>query len=107
MRFETRRAKAIRHRKQKMSAIAGLVVAMLVVFVLAIVLWRGKQELSKKNAACETQIAELQTQIEAEKARNEELSDYEKYVQTKKYVEEIAKNKFGLIYPDEIVFKSK
>ena len=30
-----------------------------------------------------------------------------KYVQTKKFAEEIAKDKFGLIYPDEIIFKGK
>ena len=30
-----------------------------------------------------------------------------KYVQTKKYVEEVAKERLGLVYPDEILFKAK
>ena len=47
----------------------------------------------------------LQSQIDDENKRSDELSEYEKYVKTKKFVEEIAKNKFGLIYPDELIFK--
>ena len=34
----------------------------------------------------------------------EELEERRVYVQTKKYVEEIAK-KIGFVYPDEIVYK--
>ena len=105
MKFETKRARAVRLKKQKKSTIAGMTLAVLVIFVLAFVLWRSKAELAKKNSIYEAQISELQTQIKQEEQRSEELSDYQKYVQTKKYMEEIAKNKFGLIYPDEIVFK--
>ena len=43
--------------------------------------------------------------VDDENKRSDELSEYEKYVKTKKFVEEIAKNKFGLIYPDELIFK--
>ena len=35
--------------------------------------------------------------------RQKELEEYKKYVKTKKFVEEVAKNKFGLLYPDEIL----
>ena len=37
--------------------------------------------------------------------RQKELEEYKKYVKTKKFVEEVAKNKFGLLYPDEILIK--
>ena len=50
---------------------------------------------------------QLQEQVDEEKQRTEELNEYKKYVQTKKFAEEIAKDKFGLIYPDEIIFKGK
>ena len=39
------------------------------------------------------------------KQRQKELEEYKKYVKTKKFVEEVAKNKFGLLYPDEILIK--
>ena len=32
-------------------------------------------------------------------------SDLYKYIKTKKFVEEVAKDKFGLLYPNEIMFK--
>ena len=105
MKLETKRARAARLKRQKMSAVAGMIVAMIVVVALGIVLWRGKVGLEEKNAQYEAQIEELQSQIDEENARNEQLSEYEKYVKTKKFVEEIAKKKCGLIYPDELVFK--
>ena len=105
MKLETKRARAAKLKRQKMSAVVGMIVAMIVVVALGIVLCGGKVGLEEKNAQYEAQIEELQSQIDEENARNEQLSEYEKYVKTKKFVEEIAKNKFGLIYPDELVFK--
>ena len=49
----------------------------------------------------------LESQIEAEEKKSEELEEYSKYVQTKKYAEEVAKEKLGLVYEDEIIFKAE
>ena len=37
----------------------------------------------------------------------EEISDYSAYVKTKQYIEEVAREKLGLVYEDEIVFKAE
>lgn len=37
--------------------------------------------------------------------RARELEEYRVYVQTKQYIEEIAKQKLGLVNPDEILLK--
>lgn len=92
---------------KKRSAILGMVFAMLVVVGLGVLLWNGKKNIEAKNVGYEKQIKELQEQVDEEKQRTEELNEYKKYVQTKKFAEEIAKDKFGLIYPDEIIFKGK
>ena len=42
---------------------------------------------------------------ELSEERKAELEEYEKYVQTKKYVEEVAREKLGLVYENEIIFK--
>ena len=102
MRFETKREREQRRKRQKRSAILGMVFAMLVVVGLGVLLWN-----EAKNVGYEKQIKELQEQVDEEKQRTEELNEYKKYVQTKKFAEEIAKDKFGLIYPDEIIFKGK
>lgn len=49
--------------------------------------------------------AELQNQIESEQQKSEELKEQEIYVQTKKYIEEIAKTKLGLVKPGETLLK--
>ncbi|MDE7156566.1 MAG: septum formation initiator family protein [Lachnospiraceae bacterium] len=46
----------------------------------------------------------LQTTYEQESSRTEELEAQKIYVQTKQYIEEMAK-KLGLVYPDEIILK--
>lgn len=107
MRFETRREREQRKKRQKRSAILGMVFAMLVVVGLGILLWNGKKNIEAKNVEYEKQMAELQEQVNDEQKRTEELNEYKKYIQTKKFVEEIAKDKFGLVYPDEIIFKGK
>lgn len=107
MRFETKREREQRRKRQKRSAILGMVFAMLVVVGLGVLLWNGKKNIEAKNVEYEKQIKELQEQVDEEKQRTEELNEYKKYVQTKKFSEEIAKDKFGLIYPDEIIFKGK
>lgn len=103
MKLESRRERAERLKKQRRSTLAGMIIAIIVVVALGVVLWRGKAGLEEKNADYQAQITELQSQIDDENKRSDELSEYEKYVKTKKFVEEIAKNKFGLIYPDELV----
>ena len=49
----------------------------------------------------------LQQEIALEEARTEEIQEYEKYTQTKKFVEEVAKDKLGLVYEGEIIFKDE
>lgn len=82
-------------------AIAGVVLLMLIfVFVASL-------SLRVSNANKQERIAELESQIEAEKEKAEEIEEYGKYVQTKKYAEEVAKEKLGLVYEDEIIFKAE
>ncbi|MDO5402042.1 MAG: septum formation initiator family protein [Eubacteriales bacterium] len=105
MRFETRREREQRLKRQKRSSIFGMVSAFGVVLILGLVLLNGKRTLAVKNAQYEEKKALLTQQISEEESRTGELEEYRKYIQTKKFVEEMAKNKFGLIYPDEMIFK--
>ncbi len=57
-----------------------------------------------RQAELQAQSAILQAQIDAEKERAEEIELLRKRSQTKEYYEEIAKEKLGLVNPDEIVF---
>lgn len=58
---------------------------------------RGQEYIAKEEM--------LMKQVEQEEKRARELEEYRIYVQTKEYVEEVAKQKLGLVKPDEILLK--
>ncbi|MDE6699532.1 MAG: septum formation initiator family protein, partial [Acetatifactor sp.] len=64
-------------------------------------------ELSQRLDVYAEREAELNQQIEAEERRAEEIENFRKYTQTKRYVEEVAKEKLGLVYEGEILFKEE
>ena len=103
--YETKRSKELRIKRQKRSNAIAMFSAIAVVFLLSIVIWNGKQSLVKKDSLYASQGQELARKIEEQEARSLSLEEYKKYIQTKKYVEQIAKEKFDLVYPNEIVFK--
>ena len=41
-----------------------------------------------------------------EKDRTQDIEEQRKYMQTKKYVEEVAREKLGLVYPNETIYKA-
>ncbi len=78
-----------------------------VVLLLMVILGVGSLSLQEKNRNYKEQEARLQEQIAAEIAREEEIAELEAYVGSDKYVEDVAKEKLGLINPNEIIFKAE
>ena len=74
---------------------------MLIVFGVSTV---GGIRLKQKNLSYQERENNIQAQIDKEEERSKEIEDLEAYTQTKKYVEDVAKDKLGLVYPDEIIF---
>lgn len=79
-------------------AVSAILMIIAVVGVNSLSL-RQKQE---KYAAREQELLQL---IAEEEARTEELKELETYTKTKKYAEEVAKDKLGLVYENEIIFQ--
>ena len=44
-------------------------------------------------------------QYARETERTEEIKNLEEYMNTTQYIEDVAKNKLGLVYDNEIIFK--
>ena len=63
--------------------------------------------LKKSNDAYKVQEEELQTQIDTEKERSEEINKLKKYVGTDEYIEEVAREKLGLVKENEILFRAQ
>lgn len=54
----------------------------------------------------ESRMKELDEKLEEEQKRTAEIEDYQDYVKTDQYVEEIARDKLGLVYKDEVLLKA-
>lgn len=83
-------------------AIIGVTV---VVFSLGAVVNLKSASLKRRELDYLMREETLIKQVEQEKQRSDELEEYRVYVQTKQYIEEVAKQKLGLVKPDEILLK--
>ena len=52
-----------------------------------------------------TELRQLEQQIAEEKKRTLEIEEFGKEVKTKGYIENLAREKLGLVYEGEILFK--
>lgn len=96
-----------RKRRRRRENKFGVMSISAVVLILLVVVSIKSVELHEKNEQYIQREEILIKERDEELTRQEELDEYAKYVKTKKYIEEVAKNKLGLVYKDEIIFKSK
>ena len=95
-----------RYKRRRFQNRAGIVWASIVVLILVAVVSIKSIGLVQKSKEYKEKEAGLTTQIESEMQRSDEIAEFEKYTQTRKYIEETAKDKLGLVYPGEIIFKN-
>lgn len=103
----TTRAKKRRQRSRNKQNRAGMLCISCIVLFLAVVMSVQIFRLHEKNVAYKAQEKELSAQLENEQERQEAIEAYGEYVTTREYIEQIAKSKLGLVYPNEIIFKEK
>ncbi len=97
--------KAAMYRRPKQNRFAIFSIIIVVVMLVGVMAVDGA-DLSRKRDQNAKKIEELRNGIDAENERTEALKEYEKYTKTKKFAEETAKEKLGLVHEDEIIFKS-
>ena len=78
-----------------------------VVLLLFVVISANSVSLKAKEEHYRAQEMELEEQIEEEKARTKEIEELSEYVGTDEYVEDVAKEKLGLIHENETIFKAE
>ena len=76
-----------------------------VIAILAIMLSVSSISLHAKNQKYKEQEAELTSQIEEQAIYAEEIEEFEEYAYSDEYIEDVAKEKLGMAYPNEILFK--
>ena len=100
-------AERTRMRRRKKQNKSSMVCITLIVLMFVGVLSVQIISVYGRNQSYQVQEEELQSQLESQQSRQKELKEYEKYVTTREYIEQVAKTKLGLVYPNEIIFKDK
>lgn len=95
---------ARRRKKLEKTNRTGLIIITLSVIILTIVLWTRTGAANNKVNRLDKEIESLEEQQKEQEDRAISLEERKVYVQTKKYIEEVAK-RLGLVYPDEIIYK--
>ncbi len=85
----------------------SMIMITIVVLIIAVVVSVGKYNIKQKQIEYDKRQAILEDQIEEQVERATEIEEYEKYTKTKKYAEDVAKEKLGLVNDDEIIFKTE
>lgn len=100
------RHRKVAYRKRYQNRFSMFLVSLVVVLILVLV-QMGSMDLQEKIDAKTAEAAALELQIEAENQRTKEIERFGKEVQTKGYIENVAREKLGLVYEDEILFKQE
>jgi len=93
-----------KYKKQNRTA---MVLMGFILVLLVVVISVKSIELRQIRAEYASREAKLAEEILYEENRAEEIAEYEKYTQTKAYVEDVARNMLGLVYEGEILFKDE
>ncbi len=78
-----------------------------VVLILILVMAHQSYNVYKRNALYTRQIDKIQNEINEEEGRSRRIEDMRSYIDSDEYIEKTAREKFGLVYPDEVIFRSE
>lgn len=94
----------IAYRKRNQNRFSMFLVSLVILMIMAAVAVKS-MELQKKIDAKAAEVAQLEAQIAEERQREQRIEEFGKEVQTKGYIENVAREKLGLVYEGEILFK--
>lgn len=91
-------------RKKKNESRLGIVGICAVVIAFGVIMFIKTRDVKEEAADLSKKQQQLEQRLEDEEERAGQLEERKIYVQTKKYVEEVAKS-LGLVYPDELIYR--
>ena len=94
----------VAYRKRSQNRFSMFLVSLVVVMIMVVVAVK-RDDLQQKVDAKRAEVTELEMRIAEEQKRTESIEEFAKEVQTKGYIEDVAREKLGLIYEGEILFK--
>ena len=94
-----------RNTRRKSKRKNGLKIIAVAVLVLFGVITYSSIGLQQEKRALEKKKSELEAALQTEQERSVELEDQRAYMQTVRYIEEIARKVLGLVYPEETILR--
>lgn len=95
----------MRNKKKKRKR-TGLKLIGLVVLMLCGIVSYKRIDLDKKAEQYQQTLKDYDHDIQDLENEAKEIEDLKAYVETKGYIEQMAREKLGLVYDDEIIFKA-
>lgn len=99
-----KRRRKIVYRKKSQNR-AGMMLAITVMMVILVAVTVRGMSLRQKLSEYNQKKEQLQNGIASEEERSRQIEEYSKYTQTDEYVEEVARDKLGLVKEGETVFR--
>ena len=101
---QSKRNQARKKRIKKKITGSRTAITMVIVSVVLVLCASATSSYAKNEEYKEREI-KLQAQLNEERERTKEIEAYKEYTKTDEYVEGIAREKLGLVYPDEIILQ--
>lgn len=92
-----------RPRKKRRTGLYLVIVVVGMFMTTLFVQGYGLKNNCEKLATEQTQLIEKKKSLEKEQ---EQIKEKSEYMKTDKYIEDVAREKFGLVYDNEIIFKA-
>ena len=92
-------------RRPKKKGHLGVLLVLITLVVFVGLFGYNSLALREQEKELDNQIAAMTEKMTQEEERTRDLQEFETYTHTKKYAEEVAKEKLGYVYEGEIVFK--
>ncbi len=93
-------------RKKRQNGFSVALIIMVILMLMVVITFK-RYEIRNKQEEYTKKEEQLLEEIAAEEERVEDIEEYRKYTKTQKYIEEVAKEKLGLVNENEIIFKSE
>lgn len=95
-----------KRRSVKENKVARIIINFIIILLVLVVAVKSYELKQKKNEYAQRE-AYLSEEIRKEEERAVKIAEYETYTKTKAYVEEIARDKLGLVYEGELLFRDE
>ncbi len=90
--------------RKKLQNRTSMTLIIMIVAVLLLVVGVKGYGLTKERERLQAEYQANQKILEEQDAEEMEIEEYKKYMQTPQYYEDMAKEKLGMVYENEIIF---